>query len=167
MSGQWSLRGGIALLVGVLSFGVLTAAAQNEDEASPDENRALIQEYVEAISGQEKTEELMDQYIAATDTFLREHIRTAEAAFPRYELIVDDIIAEGDKVVLRATARGTHEGEFAGIPPTGRDVEFAAIIIYRIEDGLIAETWIQADMVGLLQQLGALPLPDTTAEPAS
>lgn len=73
-----------------------------------------------------------------------------EAGFPLYELIADDVIAEGDKVVVLATFRGTHQGEFAGIAATGAEVEIPLIIIYQIEDGQIVNHWMQADVVGLM-----------------
>ena len=64
------------------------------------------------------------------------------------------------RVAVRSTFRGTHENEFAGIPATGNEVEIPVFLIYRIEDGLIAEHWMQADVMGLMQQLGALPAPE-------
>jgi steroid delta-isomerase-like uncharacterized protein len=82
------------------------------------------------------------------------------AAFPDWKVTVDDIIAEGDKVVVRATGQGTHLGEYMGIPPTGRRIKVSWIAIYRIADGKLAEHWQQIDELGLRQQLGAtLTLP--------
>ena len=69
----------------------------------------------------------------------------------------DELIAEGDKVVERYTVRGTHQGAFLGIPPTGKHVSVSALGIDRIKDGKIVETWISMDTLGLLQQLGAIP----------
>jgi predicted ester cyclase len=82
-----------------------------------------------------------------------------EAAFPRYELLIDDLIAEGDKVAVRSTFRGTHKADFSGIPSTGRSVELPVFLVYRIADGRIVEHWMQADVMGLMQQLGVLPAP--------
>jgi steroid delta-isomerase-like uncharacterized protein len=70
---------------------------------------------------------------------------------------VHDQIADGDRVVERWTMTATHAGEFMGIPATGRRVTLAGIDISRIEDGRIAEHWIQCDMLGFLEQLGAVP----------
>ena len=70
-----------------------------------------------------------------------------------------ETFAEGDKVVLRVTAGGTHEGEFQGIPPTGERVTITGIGIARIEDGRIAESWWDFDALGLMQQLGAISVP--------
>lgn len=84
--------------------------------------------------------------------------------FPDWEESVDDVIAEGDKVVLRVTGRGTHTGDFQGIPATGRQVTATGIGIARITDGRIAEAWAAYDALGLLQQLGVVPAPQMAAE---
>ena len=81
------------------------------------------------------------------------------AAFPDWRESIQDVIAEGDKVVIRVTAGGTHEGEFQGIAPTGRTVTITGMGIGRIEDGRIAESWWEFDAIGLMQQLGAIPAP--------
>jgi predicted ester cyclase len=82
---------------------------------------------------------------------------TFRAAFPNFHVTVDDAIADGDKIVVRITNRGTHQGEFFGISPTGREVTFTSIVVFRIADRTIAERWGVLDMFGLLQQLGATP----------
>jgi predicted ester cyclase len=79
--------------------------------------------------------------------------------FPDWIETVDDVIAEHDKVVIRVTGRGTHDGEFQGIGPTGRQVTATGIGIGRIADGRIVEAWAAYDALGLLRQLGALPGP--------
>jgi steroid delta-isomerase-like uncharacterized protein len=79
--------------------------------------------------------------------------------FPDWVETVEDVIAEGDRVVVRVVGRGTHEGEFQGIPPTGRRVIATGVGIARIANGQIAETWAAYDALGLLRQLGALPAP--------
>lgn len=82
-------------------------------------------------------------------------------AFPDWIEDVDDMIADGDKVVARLTGHGTHLGDFQGIPPTGREVSATGIGIARIAGGRIAEAWAAYDALGLLQQLGAVPAPST------
>jgi steroid delta-isomerase-like uncharacterized protein len=72
---------------------------------------------------------------------------------------VDDVIAEGDRVVVRWTNAGTHVGEFAGMPPSGRTFVIAGIDIYRVADGRLAEHWHVVDQLAMLTQLGALPAP--------
>lgn len=76
-------------------------------------------------------------------------------AFPDWTVTVDDILAEGDKVVARATGQGTHRGEYMGIPPTGKVVMVSWIAIYRVANGKLAEHWQHIDELGLRQQLGA------------
>jgi steroid delta-isomerase-like uncharacterized protein len=82
------------------------------------------------------------------------------AAFPDARFSIDDLVAEGDKVVIRHQLQGTHRGTFQGIPPTGKPVTMTAIGILRMVNGQIAETWLNADFLGLLQQLGAIPSPE-------
>lgn len=78
-------------------------------------------------------------------------------AFPDLNVTIDDIVAEGDKVVLRQTWRGTHRGEFMGVAPTGKKVSFGVIDILRVAGGKFVEHWGQMDSMGLMQQLGAIP----------
>jgi len=73
---------------------------------------------------------------------------------------VHDMIAEGDRVVVRWSNAGIHSGEFLGIPPTGRSFDFAGIDIYRIENDAMAEHWHVVDQLTLLQQLGLIPAAD-------
>ena len=75
-------------------------------------------------------------------------------AFRGLRLTVEDILAEGDMVAARVSFRGTHTGEFQGIPPTNKEVAFTSIEIDRMEDGKVAEHWFELDLVGLLRQLG-------------
>lgn len=70
---------------------------------------------------------------------------------------IHDIVAEGDTVAIRLTERGTHEGEFMGIEPTGKEFEIQTTAFFRLEDGKIAEWWMQPDTLGLVQQLGLDP----------
>lgn len=79
------------------------------------------------------------------------------SAFPDPQFTVEDLIAEADQVVARWTFRGTHRGPFAGIPPTGKQIQMTGITIYRLRDAKIAEARSNIDQLGLLQQLGVLP----------
>jgi steroid delta-isomerase-like uncharacterized protein len=78
------------------------------------------------------------------------------AGFPDYQTVIEELIAEGDKVVARITMSGTHTGSFMGIPATGKHVEFTGIYIARIASGKIVEHWGEEDGVSLLAQLGVL-----------
>ncbi|MFC1562752.1 ester cyclase [candidate division KSB1 bacterium] len=129
-----------------------------------EENKALVRQWVEEMDKQNWT--IYDELNAPDAvlhsggiTFSREEARQMAPAyykaFPDFHHVIDDLIAEGDKVVLRTTDYGTHEGEFMGVPPTGKKVSFGMIAIYRIKDGKIIEAWGVYDMLGLMNQLGA------------
>jgi steroid delta-isomerase-like uncharacterized protein len=91
---------------------------------------------------------------------LRHVINTFLSAFPDIHWTLDEQIAEGEKVVSRFTWTGTHRAEFLGIPPTGKAVRAWGVVIDVIRNGKLTESRIIMDTVGLLQQLGAIPLPD-------
>lgn len=85
-------------------------------------------------------------------------IRTWRTAFPDGRMEIDDLIVEGDTVAIRNTWYGTHEAEFYGVPPSGKPVAVTSVGIDRVTDGLVSEGWGELDMVGMMQQMGALPL---------
>ncbi len=88
----------------------------------------------------------------------RQFVSMYKTAFPDLSATVEDAIAEGEKVVTRWTARGTHQGEIEEFgPPTGRQVEIKGITIHRIEGGKIVEEWERYDNLSVLQQLGLVP----------
>ena len=78
-------------------------------------------------------------------------------AFPDLHVAVEDVIAEGDKVVARNTVTGTHRGEFRGFPPTGKSVTYNEIFIFRFAGGRIAEIWGVVDVLSQMKQLGMIP----------
>lgn len=78
-------------------------------------------------------------------------------AFPDIHVAIEDVIAEGDKVVVRNTVTGTHQGEYRGMPPTGRSVSYNEIFIVRFDGGRIVEIWGVVDVFSQLRQLGAIP----------
>lgn len=86
-------------------------------------------------------------------------IPVMRAAFPDFQFKVLDQIAEGDKVATRWNLVGTHEGPFQGTPPSGRRVEMRGITIFRLAGGRLVEGWTNEDVLGLLQQIGAVPAP--------
>ena len=90
---------------------------------------------------------------------IREFYGALHNAFPDLRFTIEDQIAEGDRVVTRWTATGTHTGAFQGLPPTGTRIKLTGIDIDRIVNGKVIECWPNADELGLLQQLGALPTP--------
>lgn len=94
----------------------------------------------------------------------REKIEMFHAAFSDVSITTADLVAEDDKVVVRDRFRAVHDGPFMDVEPTGNQIEVPGMVIYRIEDGKIAEAWVQADMLGMMQQLGAIPPSGTAPE---
>lgn len=95
----------------------------------------------------------------------REGVRQASqmfhAAFPDLQVVTQDVLADGDKVVVREQWTGTHQGEFMGMPATGNQVAFDVIDILRLAEGKLVEHWAVSDMLALLTQLGAIPEPNS------
>ena len=88
---------------------------------------------------------------------VREFIAAVTAAFPDGLATIDDLIAEGDRLMLRVTSRGTHQGEFLGVPATGRTVSTWVMVISHMVGGKVTDEWQLVDGLGLMQQLGARP----------
>jgi steroid delta-isomerase-like uncharacterized protein len=96
--------------------------------------------------------------LAPTREGVMQFFRMYRAAFPNLRFVIEDVLASGDKVVTRARATGTHQGELMGIPATGKDVDVQLVDIMRFnEDGLVAEHWGVVDMLAMMQQLGVVP----------
>ena len=139
-----------------------------ERSVSAEENKAVVRREMEEVFNHTGNLDAADE-IYAPDYVSHEpttgEIRGVEAAkqyaaryrqaFPDVELTIEDQIAEGDKVVTRFRARGTHQGETEAFgPPTGNRVEVTGIVIERFADGKIVEDWTNFDALGLIQQLG-------------
>ena len=90
---------------------------------------------------------------------LKQLVRMYRGSFPDLRVPIEEQIAEGDVVVTRWTAYGTHQGELMGTPPTGRPITVPGILIDRIAGGRIAEEWASYDALRMLQQLGVIPAP--------
>jgi steroid delta-isomerase-like uncharacterized protein len=139
---------------------------------SPEDNRAAVRRFYEdVING--KNAEMIDD-LAADDsvdhTFAGQGIEASKQffamlfqAFPDIRVEVHDVIVEGDLVAARVTYSGTHQGEFIGIPATGRRAETAGVDFFRMRDGRQAEHWGGPDMASLLQQLGVMSPPNASA----
>ncbi len=91
---------------------------------------------------------------------LKQYVSMFLTAFPDLQLTIEDLIAEGDKVVWRLNSKGTHQGLFMGIPATGKTAVVAGAVIFRLENSRIVEGWVNIGALGLLQQLGAIPMPE-------
>jgi steroid delta-isomerase-like uncharacterized protein len=88
---------------------------------------------------------------------VKEVFRILRQAFPDLHITLEDVIAEGDKVVCRDTVTGTHLGEYMGLPPSGKPVMYSEIFIFRLVNGRVAETWSVIDVLSQMRQLGAIP----------
>jgi predicted ester cyclase len=118
------------------------------------ENKELVRRYNEEIWNGHDLEKARE-YLGG-DHFDEsiEHVRQFLAAFPDVQVTIEDLIAEGDKVVARLRASATNKGPFAGRPPTGKKVEFRSFRIYQLSGGKIIDTWAMQDRLGLMEQLG-------------
>ena len=117
-------------------------------------NKEFIIEYFSTLSGKEKPRQLVEKYVS--DEALLEHIEFFESVFPLYEIFAHEMLAEGNKVMVKAGFRGRHEGEFNGIPPTYKIVELTSAIVYEIENNKIISHWLVADQMTLMEQLGVM-----------
>jgi steroid delta-isomerase-like uncharacterized protein len=130
----------------------------NQSEA----NKALIRAHYDATANSFKPSAI-DRQVAAdfvdhgSDIVgpdgVKAHIRALRAAFPDLQVTIDDIVAESDLVAVRATWRGTHQGEFRGVPPIGRKITFSGMVFWRVAGGMIRERWGLIDTVALMRQL--------------
>jgi predicted ester cyclase len=129
---------------------------ERRDPMSAEENKAVSNRVAEAIGkgDLDALDELMAPELA--EEFKRS-VAEMRRAFPDYAGTNVAQIAEGDKVANRFVALGTHLGEFMGVAPTGKRVEFVGNSIDRVVDGRIVESWVQMDLLGVLMQLGAAP----------
>ena len=123
---------------------------------SAQENKSLSNRVAQAISvgDLDALDELMAPELA--EEFKRD-VTEIRRAFPDYAGTNVDQIAEGEKVANRFVFLGTHLGEFEGVTPTGKRVEFIGHSIDRVVEGKIVESWVEVDMLGVMQQLGAVP----------
>ena len=94
---------------------------------------------------------------------MKHHSGAVKNAIPDLKHTVHDMIAEGDIVAVRWTLTGTHKGAFRGIAPTGKWVSASFMEMFRFKDGKIVERWTEGDRLGMLQQIGAIPMPQRTS----
>lgn len=137
---------------------------------SSEQNKAIVLQFYAAFDNQdiERGRKLMSADIIAKglDTeplqgydAVMQYGNMMFAAFPDGKHILEEVIAEDDKVVTRGIFQGTHRGELMGIPPTGKQVTFAVVHIDRLKNGKIVEHWGQGDVRELMQQLGIMFFP--------
>jgi predicted ester cyclase len=135
------------------------------DLPKEQKNKEFILRYTNAMNGQTKNADKCDEFM--TDQKLKEHILFFDTIFPQYTGEIEEMLAEGDKVMLRVRLKGVHKGLFNGIPPTYKKVKFPLVITYTIREGKIVDHWLIADEMELLQQLGVMPAIVETNEQTS
>jgi steroid delta-isomerase-like uncharacterized protein len=138
---------------------------------SADKNRAVVESFLsECVNGDlDRIGEFVAEDYVGHDfpgvgdihgpEEFKAFFESLRESFEDMEARVEDVVAESDEVVVRATVHGTHTGSFLGIEPTGERVRMTGIRIFRIENGKIAEIWLNLDIAGVLEQLGVLPDP--------
>jgi steroid delta-isomerase-like uncharacterized protein len=132
---------------------------------SPEENKALVRRYYEAMWNRwdlSLADDLLGEGLIFRGSLgvtahgrdgFADYVGAVRRAFPDFHNRIEELVAEGDKVVARLTYTGTHRGELFGIGPTGKQVSYAGVAIFRIEAGRIADGWVLGDVHGLMQQL--------------
>lgn len=151
-------------------FLVVIAGCKGAKRAKTEENKALIRVSWEKVMNRGNLKEAEKVFspdyvyhppgspdLRGLEEGVRKPVSLMREGFPDIHFTVLDMIAEGDLVVHRWEATGTHLGEFMGIPPTGKKVVMTGIVLSRIEEGKIIEDWAHSDRLGLLQQLGLIP----------
>src|SRR5215212_10002910 len=135
------------------------------EQVSAEENKVLVRREQQELWNHTGNLDAAEELFAAEQAeAARQEAADYRRGFPDVANTIEDIIAEGDKVVARWRSRATHQGEYMGIPPSGKEVEFTGISVYRIEAGKIAESWNVEDQLGLMQQIGAIPEPEQSEE---
>jgi steroid delta-isomerase-like uncharacterized protein len=136
-----------------------------------EENKSVIRRWIEAYNQRDLEAEaavLAPGYVAHVPAApgplegleaWRQFTAPFTEAFPDLRLTVEDIMSEGDMVAARVAFHGTHRGELQGIPPTGKEVAFSSMEFNRVVGGKVEEHWVELDLLGLMQQLGAIPEP--------
>ena len=142
--------------------GCNTQPAIAVDRMMLEKNKSIVRGYLEEVSNQgnlQAAQKYFSTDVAFNNTRdvrpLLERQRAIRSAFPDHRVVIQDQIAEGDKVVTRVVFSGTHLGEFSGIAATGRRVVYAGTAIDRVVDGKVVEMWHVTNTLSLLQQLGA------------
>ena len=131
-----------------------------------EQNKALYRQFLQQVFNEGKLE-MVDELLSP-DYVLhdpqpgtppgREAVERIATTFrnglPDLTIAIDDLVAVGDKVCVRATTRGTHKGTIFGVPATGKFVAISGLTMVRIADGRIAESWVRNDVIGLMKQIG-------------
>ncbi len=135
-----------------------------------EQNKQVVQQFFDAYNAHDA--ERMGQLVSSNTNYLfhvagmllpmdwngrKQFVAAVIKAFPDINHHILDIVAEGDKVAVRINITGTHKGEFQGIPPTGKPISIDGMDFLTIKECKIVEEWLNSDMMGLMQQIGAIP----------
>jgi steroid delta-isomerase-like uncharacterized protein len=153
----------------ILKLRIVHSQAMGSSSAQEQKNKQLVRQFFEAFDRHDT--ERMDQLVSSSNYSFhfsgmppmdwnghKQLIVTVTNAFPDVHHDIVDMVAEGeDKVAIRVINTGTHKGEFQGIPPTGKKTSFGGMQFLTIINGKITEIWGSEDVMGLMQQIGAIP----------
>jgi len=136
---------------------------------STETNKAIVRRYLDQVLNNRR-HDLAEEFLAENIELhgsglapgldvVKQWLTMFSAAFPDGHQVIEDVVAEDDRVVARTTFNGTHKAEIEGIPATGKTVNMAGVTIFRLVNGKIAEGWVLNDHLSLMQQLGVIPMP--------
>jgi predicted ester cyclase len=139
---------------------------KEETKMSAEENKTVVRREQEVLWNHTGDLDAAEELYAAgqAEAAKKEEAANFRQGFPDVISTIEDLIAEGDKVVARWRSRATHQGEYMGIAPTGNEVEYTGISFYRVEEGKIAQSWNIEDQLSLMRQIGAIPEPEQSEE---
>jgi steroid delta-isomerase-like uncharacterized protein len=135
-------------------------------------HKAIVRRYIEQVINEQRLD-LAEEFLAENielhgsgippgRKMVKQWLAMFATAFPDGYTTIEDMVAEEEKVIARTTFNGTHKAEMQGIPATGKTVNMPGIIIFRMDNGKIAEGWLVNDNLSLMQQLGVIPGPQAT-----
>jgi predicted ester cyclase len=175
MTPYWKLPQAVATIAVMLMFGGCQQAESTQSSSAPQDvaaaNKELVRRFYqevfvdwnlalvdEVVSSEFRSHDWPEGGPTGPQAF-RDFYAQVRSAFPDTHYEVDDLIAGGDKVVVRWRLLGTHQGDFRGTAPTGRPIELKGIAIYRVEGGKLMERWVVFDLHGLIEQIEGASAP--------
>jgi hypothetical protein len=130
-----------------------------------EQSKTIVRDFFDAVNLRDA--DRLDGLVALDVTYhgasvnglaeLKQLMRHIVDGFPDFEVTIEELVAEGDKVAAMSIETGTHRGEFEGIPPTGKSISLREVNLFRISEGRIAEVWQISDQLAFMQQLGLMP----------
>jgi steroid delta-isomerase-like uncharacterized protein len=137
---------------------------------SAEQNKSIVRRWIENGWNRHNVSLIDDLYTPTVVQYdpaevkgsaaLKQYVTAFLTALPDLQFTIEDLLAEGDKVVWRFSSRGTHQGPLMGIPATGRTATVTGMVLFRLENSKIAEVWVNIDTLGMLQQMGIIPMPN-------